>query len=89
MKRIILALYLVGKIAIIFATGYFIQLYTTFTQLILSLGIAGFGILAGFLYIYNWIQNKDEEGKDRDEAMDHMNMYMREIDEKIEKKKVF
>ncbi|KKK46633.1 hypothetical protein LCGC14_3163280 [marine sediment metagenome] len=61
MKNIIKALALFGSLAIGFATAYFIKLYVHFTQIILSLGIAGFLILAAFLYIYNWMMNKDDE----------------------------
>lgn len=83
MKNIIKALGILGGVAIMFATSYFSKIYVDLTQLIVSLGIVGIMILAGFLYIYNWIQNKDEEGNDRDEAMDRLNMYIREVEEKI------
>ena len=63
MKNIIKAPGILGTTTILFATGYFLQLYTTFTQLIISLGIAGLLILAELLYIYNWIIDKDMESE--------------------------
>lgn len=85
MKNIIKALGIMGTGVIIFATGYFVELYVDFTQLIISLGIAGFLILAAFLYIYNWMKNKDEESSDRDKAIDMTRDYMREIEKELKK----
>ena len=82
MKNIIKALGWLGTFAIFFAVGYFIQLYTTFTQLILSLGIAGLLILLALIYIYNWMKDKDEELKELNEAIDRVNMYIREVEGK-------
>ena len=82
MKNIIKALGWLGTFAIFFAIGYFIQLYTTFTQLILSLGIAGLLILAAFLYIYNWMKDKDEENIELNEAIDKVNMYVKDLEER-------
>ena len=83
MKNIIKALGIFGTLAIIFATGYFIKLYVDFTQLILSLGIAGVLILAAFLYIYNWMKNKDEELYESNKAIDLTRNYMRELEKKL------
>ncbi len=83
MKNIIKALGYFGGFAILFATAYFIQIYTTFTQLIISLGITGFLILAAFLYIYNWMKNKDEELGEMNESIDRTRDYIREVEEKL------
>ncbi len=83
MKNIIKALGFFGGGTIIFATGYFLNLYTNFTQLIFSLGIAGLLILAAFLYVYNWMVNKDDEGKGRDHAIDMTRDYVREVEGKL------
>ncbi len=83
MKNIIKALGLFGGGTIIFSTGYFIKLYVDFTQLIFSLGIAGFLILAAFLYVYNWMVSKDEASNDRDHAIDLTRDYVREVEGRI------
>ncbi len=76
MKTIIKALGMSGAGTIVFATAYFIQLYINLTQLIVSLGIAGLLILASFLYIYNWMMNKDKELEDMDKTIDLTRDYM-------------
>lgn len=83
MKNIIKALGFIGSAAIIFAVGYFIKLYIDLTQLILALGIASFLIFAAFIYIYNWMINKDGESKDRDHAIDMTRDYVRDVEGKI------
>ena len=83
MKNIIKALGYFGGFTITFATAYFIQIYTTFTQLIISLGIAGILILAVLLYIYNWMKNKDEELEEINESIDRTRDYIREVEGKI------
>lgn len=83
MKNIIKALGIFGAIGIIFATGYFVKLYVDFTQLILSLGIAGLLILAAFVYIYNWMKIKDEQSEDRDHAIDMTRDYVRDVEGKL------
>lgn len=82
MRNIIKVLGNVGVLAILFATGYFYILYDDFQQLIFSLGLAGLIILAVFLYLYNWIKDTDEELKEIHEAIDRVNMYVREVEEK-------
>ncbi len=81
MRNIIKILGSFGALTILFAIGYFLLLYTNLTQLIISLGIAGLLILAAFLYIYNWIQNKDVESDERDHAIDMTRDYIREVEE--------
>lgn len=83
MRNIIKILGNVGAFAILFATGYFFILYDDFQQLILSLGLAGLIILAGFLYVYNWIKDTDEDLKGMNEAIDMTRNYIREVEEKI------
>ncbi len=83
MKNIIKALGLFGGITIFFASSYFIILYRDLTQLIISLEIAGYLILAAFLYVYNWMVNKDESSSDRDHAIDMTRDYVREVEGKI------
>ncbi len=82
MKTIIRALRSIGIIAIVFSTGYFVVLYTDFTQLILSLGIAGFLILAALIYIYNWMQKKDEELEEMNKSIDLTRDYMRDLEQR-------
>lgn len=82
MKNIIKAIGLLGSLSIIFAIGYFIKLYIDFTQLIVSLGIAGLLILISFLYIYNWMKEKEEELKELNEAIDRVNMYVKDVEER-------
>lgn len=83
MKNIIKALGIFGAIGIVYATGYFIKLYTDFTQLVLSLGIAGLLIVVAFVYIYNWMKVKDEELKGMNKAIDLTRDYMRELEKKL------
>ncbi len=83
MKTIIRALGMFGAIAIIYATGYFIKLYTDFTQLLFSLGVAGLLILAALVYIYNWMKTKDENLKGMNKAIDLTRDYIREVEKKI------
>ena len=61
MKKIILAIGILSAFAIGISIKYLILLYDDFTQLITILGIAGSLILGGFLYIYNWMNKKQEE----------------------------
>ena len=82
MKNIIKVLGNVGGFAILFATSYFFILYDDFQQLILSLGIAGGFILAGFLYLYNWIKDTEEELNEINKAIDLTRDYIREVEEK-------
>ncbi len=74
MRNIIKSLGYTGALMVMFATAYFIELYSDFTQLILTLGIAGLIVLSAFLYIYNWIQKHEKESKDyeitHDERLD-------------------
>lgn len=83
MKNIIKASGGIGAIAIVYATAYFIKLYVNFTQLILSLGIAGLLILAGFLYIYNWMKEREEDLKKLNKSIDLTRDYMREMEGKL------
>ena len=80
MRNIIKVLGNIGGFAILFATSYFFILYDDFQQLILSLGIAGGFILAGFLYVYNWIKDTDEELEEMNKAIDLTRDYVREVD---------
>ena len=82
MINIIKAIGLLGAIAIIYASGYFIKLYVNFTQLILSLGIAGLLILAAFLYIYNWMKDTDEELEEVNKAIDLTRDYVKDLEER-------
>ncbi len=83
MKTITKALLVIGSLTILFAVGYFIKLYTDFTQLIVSLGIAGLLILAVLVYIYNWMKDKEEELEELDKAIDLTRDYMRELEKKL------
>ena len=83
MKNIMKTLGLFGAAGIIFATGYFIKLYIDLTQLIFSLGIAGLLILAAFLYVYNWMVNKDELYDEFGHSLDMNRDYIREVEGKI------
>ncbi len=83
MKNIIKALGIFGAMAIIYSTGYFIKLYTDFTQLLLSLGIAGILILLALVYIYNWMKVKDEELKEMNKSVDLTRDYIREVEKKL------
>ena len=84
MKTIIKTLRSIGIIAIIFSTGYFVVLYEHFTQLILSLGIAGLLILAALIYIYNWMQKKDEELEEMNKAIDLTRDYVKDLEQRYE-----
>ncbi len=81
MKNIIKVLGIFGTLAIVYASGYFIKLYINFTQLILSLGIAGILILVAFLYIYNWMLIKSGGDSDRDQAIDLTRGYVKDLEE--------
>ena len=83
MRNLIKVLGNVGVLAIIFATGYFYILYDDFQQLIISLGFAGTIIIAGFLYVYNWIKDTDEELKEINESVDRTRDYIREVEGKL------
>jgi len=84
MKRIIKALGGFGLTAMIFAIGYFILLYDDFTQLIVALGIVGLIILGALVYVYDWMNMKDEKDKETIEVTDRLKMYIREVEKKIE-----
>ncbi len=86
MRNIIKAIGTFGSLAIIFAIGYFIQLYTNFTQLLVSMGIAGGLILAAFVYIYNWMNEKEEELEEINRAIDMTRDFTRELDERMKTK---
>lgn len=84
MKTITKALAITGIGTLVFAIGYFIQLYVNFTQLLFSLGISGFIILIAFLFIYEWMQKKDEEIKELNKAIDLTRDYVKDLEQRYE-----
>jgi|TARA_Y100000296_G_scaffold45780_1_gene52471 hypothetical protein len=83
MRNIIKAIIGFGIIAIIFSTKYFILLYDNFTQLIISLGVAGLLVFTALIYIYNWMKDKDKEFEEMNKAIDMTRDYVREVEKKI------
>ncbi len=83
MKTITMALAMISSITIGITMAYFFELYKDFTQLILVLTISGFIILTGFLFIYEWMQKKDEELKEMNKSVDLTRDYIREVEKKL------
>ena len=82
MKTITKALAWISSFTIGITTFYFLELYKDFTQLILVLTISGFIILIGFLFIYEWMQKKDEEVKELNKSIDLTRDYMRDLEQR-------
>ncbi len=76
MKTIIKALGTISTLTIIITMLYFLGLYGNFTQLILVLTIAGAIINISFLFLYDWMMNKDKELEDMDKTIDLTRDYM-------------
>lgn len=82
MKTITKALAWISAITITITTFYFLELYKDFTQLILVLTISGFIILVGFLFIYEWMQKKDEEDEELNKAIDLTRDYVKDLEQR-------
>ncbi len=85
MKNTTKAIGFFGLMTIISVTSYFIMLYESFTQMILTQGIAAMFVFLGFLYIYVWMQDKESELKAMNKAIDLTRDYMREVEERLKK----
>ena len=83
MRNITKALGIFGLLAVVSTTSYFIVLYEHLTKLILAYGIAGIIIFCGFLYVYEWMKNKDEDLSELGKSIDMTRDYMRDLEGKI------
>lgn len=84
MKTITKALAIIGLFSIVITTVHFINLYKDFTQLILVLMIAAFGIGVILIFIYEWMQKKDEEVEELNKAIDLTRDFVRDLEQRYE-----
>ncbi|KKN59038.1 hypothetical protein LCGC14_0545930 [marine sediment metagenome] len=82
MKTITKVLGLISIITIGITMSYFLELYRDFTQLILVLTISGLIINIGFLFIYEWMQKKDEEVEELNKAIDLTRDYVKDLEQR-------
>ena len=83
MKKRITIIGILGTCLFLFSGGYFIKLYINLTQLIVSMTFGGFLIFLCLLYLYWWMDKKDQELKEMNKAIDMTRDYIREVEKKI------
>ena len=83
MRTITNTLGFIGFIIISFAVAYFIVIYDShFLQLILALGLGAILIFLSFLYLYEWMKEKDEELEDLEKSIDLTRDYVKDLEER-------
>ncbi len=82
MKTITKALGTISVLTIVITMLYFLELYRDLTQLILVLTISGSIINIGFLFIYEWMQKKDEEIQELNKSIDLTRDFVRDLEQR-------
>lgn len=82
MRTITKVLAILGLFSMVITTAYFINLYEFLTQLILVLFISALSIGTIFLFMYEWMQNKNEELEGLDKAIDMTREYVKDLEER-------